>query len=305
MSSAAAITFDDIKSLIPTFSELEDLESRKYATKTVVENFHRYVKIINRQYSEVHSRWPEANALHIFMSFLLASDTHEDFQAKVLDPNFRLRVREELKNRLNAPLPEDKRMKEDEVAYKREEEIIENIMKNWSKSRMEQFIYLYFEYWGNIKKEEFAAKVGLQIHICEKLIKRLKDDGALKPRKRAHKNKEEIGYTEEELTGITFLKKGEKYRLGVKILNPKENPNNPLPGVPDPLTQKPMIYPMVCPEFYVLDKNTWTKRISDSHTHPYLNTHMVSKRDLIPLTIDNFNYYRDKLRNLDCSQYNL
>lgn len=309
MESNCPITFDDIRALVPTLSEIEDPVSRRYALKRVEDNYHRYVKIINSHYSEVHSRWPEANALLIFMSFLMANDAHDDFQIKVSDPDFRLKVRAELNKRLKTVLPEDKSMKEDEDAHKREEEIIENICKNWPKSRMDKFKSVYFEYWGNTKKEEFAAKVGLCIPICEKLIEKLKGEGELnnqiKQQKKGHKHNDENTFTKEELTGISFIKKGKKYRLGLKIADPNENPMNPLPGVPDPLTQKPMKYPMVCPDFYVLDKNTWIKRISDTHTHPYLNTHMVSKRDLVPLTIDNFKYYKNKLRNLDCSQYGL
>ena len=73
---------------------------------------------------------------------------------------------------------------------------------------------------------------------------------------------------------------------------------NPIPGCIDMITQKPMEIPALSPDGYALDYNTWIKLLSEKKVNPFTQNQLTSKRQLIILTIDNFDEYKDQIVNL-------
>ena len=300
------ITYEEVKPLMPKPEEFDE-EVRDYLYGRIQQNYKQYVNQFNHQFDELHKAWPEASPILLFMAFISGDCSAEELLQKLADPGYRVQVREKLEKKIHTSI-NDSSKTHDEVEDKKIDKKVESILHSFTKEKREWFISLYHEYWRNISHVEFGRKVGLQVAECKRLIKRMKKEGYFQKaitktniKKRKKKGEEDVFI--KELTGITFIKNGENYRLGLSTVLNDDNPMNPLPNVLDPLTQKPMKHPMICPDFYVLDKDTWTKRISETHTHPYLNTPLGNKRDLIELTIDNFNQYKDKIRNIDVSEY--
>jgi hypothetical protein len=72
---------------------------------------------------------------------------------------------------------------------------------------------------------------------------------------------------------------------------------NPIPGAMDSLTGEKMQVPTISPDGYVLDYNSWIKTISHEATNPFTK-HPVKKRDLVVLTRENWDLYKDQIKNL-------
>jgi hypothetical protein len=72
---------------------------------------------------------------------------------------------------------------------------------------------------------------------------------------------------------------------------------NPIPGATDALTGEKIRVPTVSPDGYVLDYNSWIKTIANECVNPF-TTNPVKKRDLVILTHENWDEYKDQIKNL-------
>lgn len=72
---------------------------------------------------------------------------------------------------------------------------------------------------------------------------------------------------------------------------------SPYPDAIDQITNQPMKVPTLGPDGYVIDYQTWLKMISANPISPFTRMH-VNKRDLIVLTTENIDQYRDKIKNM-------
>lgn len=72
---------------------------------------------------------------------------------------------------------------------------------------------------------------------------------------------------------------------------------NPLPDAVDYLTNEVMKVPTISPNGTVLDYETWMKVLVKEAKDPLTMTH-ITKRELVVLTVENIDQYRDKIRNL-------
>ncbi|KAJ2853045.1 hypothetical protein GGI22_005026 [Coemansia erecta] len=81
------------------------------------------------------------------------------------------------------------------------------------------------------------------------------------------------------------------------------DPDNPLPELIDPITLEPVSKPAMSPSGHVMDYNSWVRCLmfppegSQRNVCP-LTKKPLSKRDLVVLTYDNIEQYRDKIVNL-------
>ncbi|KAJ2490127.1 hypothetical protein IWW37_003395 [Coemansia sp. RSA 2050] len=81
------------------------------------------------------------------------------------------------------------------------------------------------------------------------------------------------------------------------------DPNNPLPDLIDPITLEPVSKPAISPFGHVMGYNSWVRCLmfppegSQRNICP-LTKKPMSKRDLVILTFDNIEQYRDKIVNL-------
>lgn len=72
---------------------------------------------------------------------------------------------------------------------------------------------------------------------------------------------------------------------------------NPIPDAIDQITNDVMKVPTLSPDGYVLDYNTWLNVLKRAPENPFTRNH-VAKRDLIVLTVENYEEHRDKIKNL-------
>ena len=75
-------------------------------------------------------------------------------------------------------------------------------------------------------------------------------------------------------------------------------PDNPLPHFVDPLTNERVTRPAISPHGFVMGYDTWctTLRRTPQNTCPFTKQR-VSRRQLVKLTWENIDQYRDKIMN--------
>ncbi|EAY17436.1 hypothetical protein TVAG_493780 [Trichomonas vaginalis G3] len=303
--TATVLKFEDVQPFVPSLDEIESDFARNYAKDRILKNYQNYVKQINNNYNDLICVWPEAQPINLFFGLIDSADIAQLKENLANNYQYKEKILAETEKKLQEIGRLDNSSSNSTLLFQ-EDQQIDDIISGWAPETREKFISLYTDFWNDVSNEEFARKVGYSVDICKKLVERLSKDGELNKEKPKKIDKKESKYVKiSPITGITFIRNGKKYRIGKGLTDPNDNPLNPLHGVPDPLTEKEMCFPMICPQFYVLDRSTWAKSISEKHEHPYLRTHMGTKRDLIPLTIDNFNEYKDKIRNIDLEKYGL
>lgn len=78
--------------------------------------------------------------------------------------------------------------------------------------------------------------------------------------------------------------------------------NNPIPGWTDPLTGEEMKAPAISPDLTLLDYNTWLQMIKQNHEDPFTKK-PITKRQLIVLSSENWDEYKDKIIEKYAEQY--
>ena len=73
--------------------------------------------------------------------------------------------------------------------------------------------------------------------------------------------------------------------------------NNPLKGRVDFITGEEIRVPTMSPDGNVLDYHTWMKILMDTREDPFTR-HPINKRQLVVLTNENIDEYRDQIRNI-------
>ena len=66
----------------------------------------------------------------------------------------------------------------------------------------------------------------------------------------------------------------------------------------DQITTQAMVVPTLSPDYFVLDYSTWIALLRREEKNPFTMREMTEK-DLIILTEQNFEKYRDKIANLE------
>ncbi|KAJ1929439.1 hypothetical protein IWQ60_001186 [Tieghemiomyces parasiticus] len=77
------------------------------------------------------------------------------------------------------------------------------------------------------------------------------------------------------------------------------DPENPLPGFTDPITLDPVVKPAISPYGHVMGYDNWVRCLTtgDNRNTCPLTKKPLSKRDLVVLTHDNIEEYRDRIVN--------
>lgn len=97
--------------------------------------------------------------------------------------------------------------------------------------------------------------------------------------------------------GYTKKKRGSKEEEPQLSLYDKMSQENPLVHAIDDMTLEEIKVPAISPDGYILDYKTWVSIIQKDQENPYTRAH-INKRQLIILTKENIDQYRDKIKNL-------
>ncbi|KAH0785121.1 Myb-like DNA-binding domain containing protein [Histomonas meleagridis] len=76
---------------------------------------------------------------------------------------------------------------------------------------------------------------------------------------------------------------------------------NPIPGAIDYITGEKIRVPAMSPDGYVLDYNTWISTLKTHNENPFTRNRL-QKRDLVVLTTENYDEYKDKIKNLNLNE---
>lgn len=149
--------------------------------------------------------------------------------------------------------------------------------------------------WG-IFSQAIPGRVGYQCaNFYRKLIlnKEIEDpsyftdeDGVLRHKKTTNEGNRSPGKN-----------KGQKDDEPQLSLYEKLSQQNPLNRAIDGITNEIIKVPALSPDGYLLDYNTWLKFITKNAKDPFTQNH-INKRQLIILTKENIDEYRDKIKNL-------
>jgi len=265
------LKIDDVESLLPPAMSNCSEEVQKSIIHHQRLTCQFKINRINRRYDDLLDLWRGGSPVLFFIGLELCDGNIDTLFDRIRNPEFQTQVKREMRVRYQG------------IVTAQDSE-------NDSSPQIE---YKQAGASENESDDDRYAKKSTQHKLGVKFASKT-EKGA-----KAKKNSKKNGDERIEFTGLTFIKGGSRFRVGAALNDTDFHPLNPIPGVLDPLTEQEMKRPAMSPDFYVLDYSTWMKYIYEKHENPYTRKHMVSKRDLIILTIDNFEQYKDKIRNLD------
>ena len=91
-------------------------------------------------------------------------------------------------------------------------------------------------------------------------------------------------------------------KLNIGESESDEDTDNPLRGYEDPIYPEKLTRPEICnckTKVHVANHSTWMRMLKTKQQCPYNPKQVLTRRNLIKLTYDNFEMYKDKIDNLD------
>ena len=272
---------------------------------------------INTHYKEYQKIWPDGGLIDFFIGLQINHDDHVSLKQQFKKENFR-----ELVKRESLDFQRKARINQTQINLRYETpqntpeiDISPDDLKHqkglspapivdlskWSKKNIDTFVKLVKEQFSN---KEIGHKFLITDEQVEDVREQLNKKGLFTKKERKSKDKDSRP-EKERISGFTFIKKGRKFRCGRYIFDPYDPDLNPLKGYIDDISQRPIKRPFICNNGYVLDYDTWYNIIYGksnkiaNHIHPYTGEKLGSLAALTELTIDNFDEYKDKIKNID------
>lgn len=309
------VSYEMIEPLLqppPTYLDKEVQESVLQFRKRLLQI--RLSKI-NRNFQTLSNLWPDGRPVDYFIGLELCNDDINELFEQLKSTAFTRTVISEASQR-GFPLREQVKSKpmsrsysdldadddDNEESYSTRKKKCSN-KKNgnsiWEPEEISEFVYQYNNFIEEQTWSAFCSRFfGKTEEDCEQLLKKLKKQGKIT--NDININKLESKSKKSNYIAINFVKGDRRVRVGpTSIENEERMAMNPIPGYIDMITQKPMEIPAVSPDDYVLDYSTWLKLLNEKKVNPFTQNHLVSKRQLVILTIDNFDQYKDKIVNLE------
>ena len=305
-NSNGPLKAEDVEWSLPDFgySDFDEM-TKAYLLNRNKNILQRRVNKVNANWKQWKEIWPEGSPYSFYVGLFLKKDDLFQFEKDLADPRFIHEILNTCKSNPNisghasfkhdsptqSPIhdlsPDDLRSQQNTTAP--------DIML-WNKKFRTKIANFYKQFWDPELTDDlsdFVQKTGFSAEQCKMIYQQLLDHGLLGKRSKKI-DKKDIP----KISGFTFIKKNRSYRVGLPILSIADNTYNPLKGYCDPLTGQPFTRPLMCQDYYVLNDKTWLKQINEHHEHPYTRKHLGSIRNLIEITTENFDQYKDKIVNL-------
>ncbi|EAX85366.1 hypothetical protein TVAG_092860 [Trichomonas vaginalis G3] len=268
---------------------------------------------INKNFQTLSNIWPEGRPVDYFIGLELCNDDINMLFDQLKTTSFTRTIISEASQR-GFPLREQKVTKSISKSYSdldsdgdQDEEMYSSRKKkkngkkkssvNWEPEEISEFVYQYNNFIQEQTWSAFCSRFyGKTEEDCEQLLKKLRKQGKITiEAPKAEPKSKKLNFV-----AITFVKGDRRVRVGpTSIENEERMAMNPIPGYIDMITQTPMEIPAVSPDDYVLDYSTWLKLLNEKKVNPFTQNHLTSKRQLVILTIDNFDEYKDRIVNLE------
>jgi hypothetical protein len=278
-SRRPALFLEEIEHMIPPPPDLLDGSSAASLQALRRRAFERRVSLVNASFVAFRQLWPKGSPLDYFVALELCCDDPDATCERLCDASFVRAVVLASRERCapDAFSPPDASSDEESAPRRRA----------WTApevDRLRRLIEKHGARWQTISAK-LKGRTPKQCQCCAEKRGIAPDAPARKIARAA---------------SLTFLRAGERFPVGYRQSRFDEAKFlNPLPGAIDPVTNDPMTMPAISPDGYVCDYSTWMRILAETKVNPFTQRAIRSKRELIVLTVDNFNQYRDRIINLD------
>lgn len=285
------LLLSDVLSFMPPLPDDLDSETSATLMSFRTEIYQRRVKKVNEFLPSFKEIWPKGTPIELFLALEKSNDDFSLAIHNISTPHF-LR---EINKRINTSRPQSPKRtktKRSELSLFYDEDSDD---QEWSYQDIEHLKQLVNKY-GNRFKEISKHLKGKTPQMCKNMYEIIKLEIAVESPKKKKGRSSKF----DQLDSITFIKNQKRYIVGQNNLKYHELESvNPLPGYLDQLTLKPMRLATLSPDGYVLDYDTWIKLLKEQKVNPFTQNKIKTQRELIILTQDNFNQYKDMIVNLE------
>lgn len=311
------LTLKDIEKMQKPLPTDLDNETKNYLTNFRKKLHEQRLDKINKSYFDLCNIWPLGKPIEFFIGLELCNDDLSSLKEKLMLDEFKKTLQREARERgyssterLRKPsIENDNSGYIDENLDYSEGETPENhygqIKRRksprtfWDLADRERFLAEYYRELPLEDMSSFSKKFpGKTEQDCINLFRRLRKEKKIPADHRlsSEVRKKLFG----DIFKLAFKYKNRVERVGVFSIEEEKNiMYNPIPGYIDMITQKPIERPALSPDGYCLDYSTWVKLINEKKVNPFTQNQVTNKRQLVILTIDNFEEYKNKIKNLE------
>ncbi|OHS94930.1 hypothetical protein TRFO_38905 [Tritrichomonas foetus] len=285
--SCSPLLLSDVIQMIqqlPPETDPETAETLKNFRQTV---FQRRVAQVNEYIYDFLEVWPKGQPVDFFIALEMSRDDIHQAIQNLKNPNFLRKVSAESSARGYVHSSSSRRRKtEIRFEFDASDGDDDEDEDNWTEKDIKKLKDLINEY--GTKFDVIAKKMRKSAKMCKMKYDKLKKQKIIIPKKKLN------------IASVTIIRDNIRYTAGqtVQKFNEMEL-MNPIPGCVDQLTMKPMSMPALSPDGYVLDYETWMKVLNEKKMNPFTRNRIKSKRELVILTIDNYDNYKDKIVNFE------
>lgn len=290
------LELSDVMPMMPPLPPETDNETAEKLISFRKNIFQRRVNKVNEYIADFQEIWPSGKPIELFVALEQSNDDINLVTQKIQDSQFLRQISLTLSSHgLGDTICRKKRSNFKYIFDDEEED--EDDLARWSIKEIELLKSLVKQHgtkFGLISKS-FKGK---DSKMCKKMYNQIRLETKIDLKNKSHQTKSRKKRF--NIESVTFLKDGARYTVGQNSSKFSEMEIlNPIPGYIDQLTLQPMRLPTLSPDGYVLDYDTWMKLLKEQKVNPFTQNHIKSMRELIVLTIDNFDSYKEKIVNLD------
>lgn len=250
----------------------------------------RRVDKVNDRLDEFMEVWPKGRPIDFFIALEASNDNIADCLGKLYRKKFRRAIQAEARQRGVSSHTHAISLDHSEFYTEEAEDDAE-----WSPEEVAKFKEAYVKFGTNFPRIAWEIPTR-NARQCKVIFGRLREAGDLP----AAKTEEMENFMNNFMVGLTFTYKGRDFELsGNEQLLQIYKKKNPIPGTVDKVTGQLILFPAMSPDGYVLDYFTWKKLLESGGQNPFTDSTIYSMDELILLTVDNFDKYKDRIQNLD------
>ena len=292
----------DVIPLIPPVPPETDSKTAESLFAFRRDIYQRRVFKVNENLFDFSNLWPNGRPIDFFIALELSNDDLNLALANLKDQNFIRTVLSECAARGIAHVSSRRRKigsiysnfadHNEMVNYadgdNDDDEDEDDDDEKWSTYEIEKLKSLVKRFGKKFSSISKQLK-GKSPKSCKEMYEQIKLQESMKKKKKKL-----------NINSVTLIKDNVRYTAGQGQTKYNEMEfMNPIPGCIDPLTCKPMSIPAISPDGYVMDYETWIKLLNEKKVNPFTQNPIKSKRELVILTIDNYEEYKDKIVNFE------
>lgn len=288
------LQLSDVMPMMPPLPPETDNETAEKLIAFRKNIFQRRVNKVNEYIADFRDIWPSGKPIELFIALEQSNDDINLVTQNIQDSQFLRQISLTLSSRgLGNSTSRKKRLDYTYDFDDDEEDYDDDDLDQWTVKEIELLKALVKQHGTKFSLISKSFK-GKSTKTIKKMYNQIRIETRFEMKNKC-RNKKKFN-----IESVTFIKNGVRYTAGQNSSKFSEMEIlNPIPGYIDQLTLQPMRLPTLSPDGYVLDYDTWMKLLKEQKVNPFTRNHIKSMRELIVLTIDNFDSYKDKIVNLD------